>query len=166
MSVLLHCTLVHTIQSEALCVWLHICNGTSLSSLQKCHAMMVMVRAESNEGIDLHSAVSAWHFNQSLEQLTSPFPPPPLSSRLTSSLFFLPFDLLTLKFTQPQSFHRTWIAVSPRLPLLWSFLYLLLLSGWVSLKPKRSRSLCSHGSASISLLVNTWTAQDQYLINK
>lgn len=45
------------------CMWMHVCNGRGgISSLQTCHVMMVMVGAEStesNEGIDLHSAVSA-----------------------------------------------------------------------------------------------------------
>lgn len=44
------------------CIWMHVCNGGGISSLQACHVMMVMVGAEStesNEGIDLHSAVSA-----------------------------------------------------------------------------------------------------------
>lgn len=62
----MHCT-VYCIVCVCVCVnaWTHVCNGEEgvvgegINSLQKCHAMMLMVGAESNEGIDLHSAVSA-----------------------------------------------------------------------------------------------------------
>lgn len=54
-------------------------------------ALMVRVTAENNEGIDLHSAEIAWHFNQSLQHLTTPFSPPPFSSHLNTSFPFPSF---------------------------------------------------------------------------